>query len=91
VLRDNERDTHIDVYEPDHVRCLCFVSICKMSTSSTVRTGAPGREQKTGTPRVEAHVGLSHSSEEGFDELVDVLPGLACQISETGLECRVHW
>ncbi len=90
MLRHKERDEDVDVQKTEHVRRLRLVPV---DETVDVLDG----EDRRAWPRteyrhapVEAHIGLSHPSEQGFDELIDLLPSLACQIGEPGLQGRVQ-
>jgi hypothetical protein len=44
----------------------------------------PRREDRDAL--LEPNVGISHAAKQGFDEGVDILSGLICQIGESGFE-----
>src|SRR5260221_13629671 len=49
-----------------------------------------GPRLECGNTPLEPDVGISHSAKQGFDEVVDPLARLVCQISKSGLEGRVN-
>jgi hypothetical protein len=51
MLRNKQRDQHVDVQKADHGQDYSPVPSARRSTSSTDSVGAPGRRGNTGTPR----------------------------------------
>ena len=51
VLRNKQRNQHVDVQKADHGQDYSPAPSARRSTSSTDSVGAPGRRGKTGTPR----------------------------------------
>jgi hypothetical protein len=52
------------------------------------RGAGPSREHRNTT--LETHIGGGYPPEQGFCEVVDVLPGLARQFSEPRFNLRIH-
>ena len=83
VLRHDERDENVDVEKADHTTLLAVYEPIDVFGGQRWSVWTAGKYRHAA---LETYVGFSKSSEQRFDERIDGLTRLACQIRKPLLQ-----